>query len=86
VPLQPTLEPAEPDNQVSRVDEKMVQSAISTWRTSPSYPGRGNVMFFDLAFSLKYAGMAFSEIQSTLQAEAHHAEAPRNGWPKYRAL
>jgi hypothetical protein len=72
VPLQPTLEPVEPDVQVSGVDERMVQSAISTWRGSPSYPGRGNVMFFDLAFSLKYAGMAFPEIESTLHAEAQH--------------
>ena len=77
VPLQPTLEPVEPNIQVSRVDERMVQSAISTWRTSPSYPGRGNVMFFDLAFSLKYAGMAFPEIERTLHAEAHHARSPQ---------
>ena len=70
VPLQPTLETVEPNIQVSRIDEKMVQSAISTWRTSPSHPGRGNVMFFDLALSLKYAGMAFPDIESTLHAEA----------------
>ena len=77
VPLQPTFESFEPDIQVSRVDEKMVQSAISTWRTSPSYPRRGNVMFFDLAFSLKYAGLAFPEIERTLHAEAHHARSPQ---------
>ena len=77
VPLQPTLESFEPNIQVSRVDERTVQSAISTWRTSPSYPGRGNVMFFDLAFSLKYAGMAFPEIESALHAEAHHGRSPQ---------
>jgi hypothetical protein len=76
ISLQPTFESFEPDIQVSRVDEKMVQSAISTWRTSPSYPERGNVMFFDLAFSLKYAGMAFPEIESTLRSEAQHARTP----------
>jgi hypothetical protein len=76
VPLQPTFESFEPDIQVSRVDEKIVQSAISTWRTSPSYPGRGNVMFFDLAFSLKRAGMAFPEIESTLRSEAQYARTP----------
>jgi len=76
ISLQPTFESFEPDIQVSRVDETMVQSAISTWRTSPSYPGRGNVMFFDLAFSLKYAGMAFPEIESTLRSEAQHARTP----------
>ena len=76
VPLQPTFESFEPDIQVSRVDEKIVQSAISTWRTSPSYPGGGNVMFFDLAFSLKRAGMAFPEIESTLRSEAQYARTP----------
>ena len=34
-------------------------------------------MFFDLAFSLKCAGMAFPEIESTLHAEAHHARSPQ---------
>ena len=34
-------------------------------------------MFFDLALSLKYAGMAFPEIESTLHAEAHHARRPQ---------
>jgi hypothetical protein len=76
VPLQPTLEPVEPHIQVSRIDEGMVQSAISTWRTSPSNPGRGNVMFFDLALSLKYAGMAFPEIERTLRSEAQYARTP----------
>jgi hypothetical protein len=76
VPFQPTLEPVEPDIQSIR-DEVLVQSAISTWRTSPSCPGRGNVMFFDLAFSLKYAGMAFPEIERTLRAEAQHGRSPQ---------
>jgi hypothetical protein len=77
VPLQPTFESVEPDIPGVPYDETMIQSAISTWRTSPSYPGRGNVMFFDLAFSLKYAGMAFPEIESTLHAEAHRALSPQ---------
>jgi hypothetical protein len=38
VPLQPTFESFAPEIQVFRVHEKMVQSAISTWRTSPLHP------------------------------------------------
>jgi hypothetical protein len=77
MPLQPTLELIEPDIQSSEMDEGLIQSAISTWRTSPSHPGRGNVMFFDLGFSLKYAGMAFPEIERKLLAETHHARSPQ---------
>ena len=43
-------------------------------------------MFFDLALSLKYAGMAFPEIESTLHAEAHHARRPQKRLAQYRAL
>ena len=34
-------------------------------------------MFFDLAFSLRCAGMSFQEIEETLHAEAHHARRPK---------
>jgi len=77
VPLQPTLEPVEPDTQENEVNWKRVHSAIQTWRTSKRQKGTGNQMFFDLALSLKYAGMAFPELESTLQAEAHHARSPQ---------
>jgi hypothetical protein len=33
-------------------------------------------MFFDLALSLKYAGMDFAQIESTLRSEAQHARTP----------
>ena len=75
VPLQPTLEPVEPDTR------KMasIGSAFNGihWRTSKWQKGTGNALFFDLAFSLKRAGMAFPEIESTLHAEAHHARSPQ---------
>jgi hypothetical protein len=77
VPLQPTLEPVEPDTQENDVDWKRVQLAVDTWRTSKWQPGKGNAMFFDLALSLKRAGMAFPEIESTLHAEAHHGRSPQ---------
>ena len=77
VPLQPTLEPVQPDNQENDVDWKRVQLATDTWRTSKWQPGKGNEMFFDLALCLTYAGMAFPEIESTLHAEAHHARTPQ---------
>jgi hypothetical protein len=71
VPLQPTLEPVEPDTQENGVDWKRVQLA-SKWQK-----GTGNALFFDLAVSLKRAGMAFPEIESTLHAEAHYARSPQ---------
>ena len=77
VPLQPALEPVESDTEENGVDWKRVQLAIDTWRTSKWQKGTGNAMFFDLAFSLKRAGMAFPEIESTLHAEAHHARSPQ---------
>ena len=77
VPLQPALEPVESDTEENGVDWKRVQLAIDTWRTSKRQPGKGNDMFFDLAFSLKCAGMNFQEIKETLHAEAHHARRPK---------
>jgi hypothetical protein len=77
VPLQPTLEPIEPDIQENGVDWKRVELAKDTWRTSKRQPGTGNEMFFDLAFSLKCTGMSFQEIEETLHAEAQHARSPQ---------
>jgi hypothetical protein len=77
VPLQPTLEPIEPDTHENAVDGKRVELAKDTWRTSKRQPGTGNDMFFDLAFSLKCTGMSFQEIEETLHAEADHARRPQ---------
>jgi hypothetical protein len=66
------LEPIALDNG-DDVDWERVQLAIDTWRTSKSQKGIGNGMFFDLAFSLKTAGVAIPEIESTLHAEAQYA-------------
>ena len=76
VPLQPTLELVEPDIQRAGVNERMVQSAIQIWRTSKRQKGTGNRMFFELALSLKRAGMDSSQIESTLRSEAHNARRP----------
>jgi hypothetical protein len=76
VPLHPTLEPIEHDNG-DDVDLGRAQLAIDTCRTSKSQRGAGNGMFFDLAFSLKTAGMAIPEIESTLHAEAQYARSPQ---------
>ena len=43
-------------------------------------------MFFDLAFSLKCAGMTFHEIERRFMPRLTMPEAHRSGWPKYRAL
>ena len=77
VPLQPTLEPFELDPHENGVDWEAVQSAIDIWRTSKSQPGKANGMFFDLAFSLRCAGMSFQEIEETLHTEAEHARRPQ---------
>jgi hypothetical protein len=74
IPLQPIFDIVETDTQRRDVNRELVQSAIQTWRTSRSHKGLGNAMFFDLAVSLKCAGMAFLEIESTLRSEVRHAE------------
>ena len=75
-PLHPTLESIEHDSG-DNVDWERAQFAIDTWRTSKSQKGTGNGMFFDLAFSLKTAGMAIPEIESTLHLEAQYARSPQ---------
>jgi hypothetical protein len=76
IPLQPATEMVEIDTQQSGVNWGRVQSAIQTWRTSPLHPGQGNAMFFDLALSLKCAGMDFHQIESTLRSEGRHGRTP----------
>ena len=52
------------------VDEVLVQRAKDIWRGSKGQPGRGDEMFFNLAMSLRRAGMDFYQIESTLRSEA----------------
>jgi hypothetical protein len=75
-PLQPELPiPVEPAP-ASTVDRVLVESAKEIWRSSSGFPGRGNEMFFDLALTLRRAGMAPWEIESTLRAEAAYGRSP----------
>jgi hypothetical protein len=76
-PLQPDIETIEPYFQSPGVDEVLVQSAIQTWRSSKGQLGRGNEMFFDLALTLKRAGMSFQEIERTLHSEAQNGTTPK---------
>jgi hypothetical protein len=47
------------------------------WRDgSQVEPGNGNHTFFELARSLKLAGMNYPEIETTLRSEADHAYTP----------
>jgi hypothetical protein len=64
-----TFEPVIREN---GIDFERVRLAIETWRTSPLRPGQGDAMFFNLALSLKYAGMDFHQIESTLRSEARY--------------
>ena len=50
------------------VDEVLVQRAKDTWRGSKGQPGRGDEMFFNLALSLRRAGMDLYQIESTLRS------------------
>jgi hypothetical protein len=77
VPLQPDIETIQPDFQSSGVDEVLVQSAIQTWRSSKGQQGKGNSMFFDLALTLKRAGMSFQEIEGMLRSEAQNGTTPK---------
>jgi hypothetical protein len=67
---QPELSPA-------GVDEVLVQSAKDIWRGSKGQPGMGNTMFFNLAMSLRRAGMDFYQIESTLRSEAEFGRTPK---------
>jgi hypothetical protein len=59
------------------VDERLVQSAKDIWRGSKGRPGRGDEMFFNLAMSLRRAGMDFYQIESTLRSEAEFGRTPK---------
>jgi hypothetical protein len=77
-PLQPGIEVFGPPKiRRAGVDEVLVQSAKDTWRGSKGQPGRGDEMFFNLAMSLRRAGMDFSQIENTLRSEAEFGRTPK---------
>ena len=59
------------------VNETVVESAIQTWRKSKAHPGTGNEAFFDLAISLRRAGMPYHQIEQTLRAESQSGRTPK---------
>jgi hypothetical protein len=59
------------------VDEVLVQSAKDIWRGSKGQPGMGDTMFFNLAMSLRRAGMDLYQIESTLRSEAEFGRTPK---------
>jgi hypothetical protein len=59
------------------VDEVLVQRAKDIWRGSKGQPGGGDEMFFNLAMSLRRAGMDFYQIESNLRSEAEFGRTPK---------
>jgi hypothetical protein len=59
------------------VDEVLDQRAKDIWRGSKGQPRKGDEMFFNLALSLRRAGMGLCEIESTLRSEAQFGRSPR---------
>jgi hypothetical protein len=77
ITLQPIFDAPAPSSQTPNINWDVVESAKRTWRTSPQHPGKGNAMFFELAMSLKRAGMAFAEIGTALRSEAPYGRTPQ---------
>jgi hypothetical protein len=77
LPLQPGFEVVQADVRPPGVDEVLVQSAKDIWRGSKVQPGLGDEMFFNLAMSLRRAGMDFYQIESTLRSEAEFGRTPK---------
>ena len=77
-PLQPGFEVlGQPEIPRAGVDEVLVQRAKDIWRGSKGQPGRGDEMFFNLAMSLRRAGMDLYQIESTLRSEAEFGRTPK---------
>jgi hypothetical protein len=77
-PLQPGIEVfGRTEIPRAGVDEVLVQRAKDIWRDSKGQPGRGDEMFFNLAMSLRRAGMDLYQIESTLRSEAEFARNPK---------
>jgi len=75
--LQPGFEVFQADVPQPGVAEVLVQSAKDIWRGSKGQPGSGDEMFFNLAMSLRRAGMDFYQIESTLRSEAEFGRTPK---------
>ena len=67
----------QPEISPAGVDEVLVQSAKDIWRASKGQPGRGDEMFFNLAMSLRRAGMSLCEIENTLRSEVQFGRTPK---------
>jgi hypothetical protein len=76
-PLQPGFEVVQADLPRPGVDEVLVQSAKDIWRDSKGQPGMGDTMFFNLAMSLRRAGMGLCEIENILCSEAEFGRTPK---------
>jgi hypothetical protein len=77
-PLQPGIEVlGQPKISQVGVDEVLVQRAKDIWRGSKGQPGMGDTMFFNLAMSLRRAGMDLCQIESTLRSEAEFGRTPQ---------
>ena len=87
VPLQPEPETALVYDEMSQgsVNEELVQDAVNTWRSS-AHPGQGNEKFFNLALSLRRAGMSHHEIERTLRAEAQFGRTPSERLAQIRSI
>jgi hypothetical protein len=66
-PVQPEVAPEPPQQDREWIDEAIVDHAITYWRMSKKFPGRGNDMFFRLATELRRAGMAIGDIEAKLR-------------------
>ena len=67
----------QPEISRAGVDEVVVQRAKDIWRASKGQPGLGDEMCFNLAMSLRRAGMDFYQIESTLRSEAEFGRTPK---------
>jgi hypothetical protein len=67
----------QPEISPAGVDEVLVQRAKDIWRGSKGQHGRGDGMFFNLAMSLRRAGMDFYQIESTLRSEVEFGRTPK---------
>ena len=85
-PLQPELDVPRFENGPIDVNETVVDSAIKTWRESKAHPGTGNEAFFDLAISLRRAGMPYHQIEQTLRAESQSGRTPKERLDQIRSI
>jgi hypothetical protein len=75
-----TLEAERPifDEEEKRsVNQSAVDRAIAIWRESTNFPHEGSARFFDLARSLKSAGVISAGIETLLKQEYQYARNPK---------